>query len=184
MGLALDFDRTLAAFHRSLQQSLGNAEVMRMALHTANVTVTRISPLSPPPKHIFVSVSGKHMCKQSLAGWQMKPLFWQQKGNNSPATWQPPTQLHMFTWETSLKSPTPLGGHISPWGLSSMHLFPMNLTAAIQQAKGPYCLILEECLPSSLPLLASWLPELNSSPLVGQCLQKMFADFIPCHFQE
>lgn len=44
-----------------------------MALHTANVTVTPVSPPAPlPPKHIFVSVSGKHVCKQSLAVWQMK----------------------------------------------------------------------------------------------------------------
>ena len=65
-----------------------------------------------------------------------------------------------------------------------MHLFPADLTVEIQQAEGPYCLMPEECLPGPLPPPASWLPELNSSPLVGQCLQKMFADFIACHFQE
>ena len=69
-------------------------------------------------------------------------------------------------------------------GTVLVHLFPTDLTAAIQQAKRPYCLMLEECLLSSLPPLASWLPELNSLLLVGQCLQKMFADFIACHFQE
>ena len=34
-----------------------------------------------------------------------------------------------------------------------MHLFPTDLIAEIQQAEGPYCLMLEECLPDSLPPL-------------------------------
>lgn len=65
-----------------------------------------------------------------------------------------------------------------------MHLFPADLTPEIQQAKGLYCLILEECLQSPLLPPASWLPELNSSPLVGQCLQKNVCRLHSMHFQE
>jgi hypothetical protein len=76
MGLALELERTLARVHRRLQPSPGNAEAMRMALHTANITVTPVSPPHPHlEKHIFVSVSGKHVCKQGWAGWQMKLFF-------------------------------------------------------------------------------------------------------------
>lgn len=65
MGLALDLDRTLAGVHRRLQQSPGNAEVMRMALHTANVTVTPVSPLSTP-RNTFLSLSLENMCASKV----------------------------------------------------------------------------------------------------------------------
>lgn len=113
-------------------------------------------------------------------------LFFLTTSTNGPAPviWEPSANLECSPEKMVLQCPTPLGGPILIWGLSFIQWFPGNLPAEIQQARESSRLTPEECLVNPLPAPASWLPEINSSALLGQCLQKMFADFIACHFQD
>lgn len=68
LGYALDHDRTLAWVHKRRHPSPGNAEVLGMALQTANVTVTPISPPHPHlDKHILLCFW--KTCVQAKFGW-------------------------------------------------------------------------------------------------------------------